>query len=232
VSGQFPLTPVLVRFSGPSGRILAAYSAYPNAVLVPVAVILTSAYWWLFGAPAIWTSRGQHAQDDADMDKLGILRERLLLPAIEAELARSRRFGHEFALVLATVDLAHRRFDYHEDEEWRAALAATATFFNKRGPLDRPTDGSDGFALLLSSGPEAVEGLVGACAPRQASRVAEGEPGGCCPCTLGHVFPARYHRGGSYAPPASPCAWLSATRRDSRMGLRRQKDHLQQRCGP
>lgn len=169
-----------------------SYVAFPNAVLVPVAVVLTSAYWWRFGAPAIWTSRGQLAEDDAGMDKLGILPERLLVPAIEAELARSRRFGHEFALVVATVDLAHRRFDYREYEEWRAALAATARLLQQtRTHIDRAYRmGADGFALLLSeSSPEGVEGLV-----RRLRRLArragpaEGEPGGPLPLHFGATF--------------------------------------------
>jgi GGDEF domain-containing protein len=175
---------------------LAAYSAFPSTVLVPVAVILTTAYWWLVGAPAIWTSRGLYAEDDADLDDLGIRSERLLVPAIEAELARSRRYGHEFAVVLATVDLAHRRFDYREDEAWRAAFAATAQLLQQtRSHLDRVYRmGADGFALLLSeSGPDAVEGLVRRL--RRLARLAEpaeGEPGGPLPLHFGAtLFPSR-----------------------------------------
>lgn len=171
---------------------LAAYAAFPNAVLVPVAVILTSAYWWLVGAPDILTSRRQYAEDDAGLDELGILPERHLVPAIEAELARSRRYGHEFAVVLATVDLAHRRFDYREDEAWRAAFAATAQLLQQtRNHLDQVyRTGADGFALLLSeSGPEGVEGLI-----RRLRRLArragpaEGEPGGPLPLHFGATF--------------------------------------------
>ena len=68
----------------------------------------------------------------------GAYEERLLRPAIEAELLRSQRFGREFALALVGVDELHRRFDYRDDEAWQAAFVATSNLLRStRVHVDR-----------------------------------------------------------------------------------------------
>ena len=122
----------------------------------------------------------------------GVYEERLLMPTLEAELARSRRFGRQCALVLAAVDERRERFDYHDDDAWERSLVATASLFRgTRNHIDRVYRyGPAGFALLLpESGARDVDGLV-----RRLRRVArsaepaEGQPGGPLPVHFGATF--------------------------------------------
>lgn len=99
----------------------------------------------------------------AEETESGIFAQAALLPALEVEIARSRRFNHEFALVMASVDEISRKFDYRRPEERAAAAAATARLLRTtRYNVDKVYRfGESTFAILLpESGPEAVEGMV------------------------------------------------------------------------
>jgi GGDEF domain-containing protein len=136
---------------------------------------------------------GAGSDDLAGVNKLsGIYEEHLLLPALEGELLRARRFGRNFALVLVGVDELHQRFDYRNPDEWQRAFTATAQLLRgTRVHIDRVYHyGPDGFAMLLPESGEAdVRGLV-----RRLSRLAknstpaEGEPGGPLPVHFGATF--------------------------------------------
>ena len=121
----------------------------------------------------------------------GVYDERHLRGALEAELTRARRFGHEFAFVLVGVDERRQRFDYRDDE-FQASFVATAGLLRgTRTHIDRVFRfGSDAFALILpESSDREVRGLV-----RRLRRVArdvrpaEGEPGGPLPVHFGATF--------------------------------------------
>jgi len=122
----------------------------------------------------------------------GVLRERLLKDAVEREIARSRRFGREFALMMVGVDPRRLRFDYRDDEQWLPAFQATAALLsNTRTNIDHVFRYGDRFfALLLpETGAEEVTGLI-----RRLNRLAkssdpaEGEPGGPLPIHVGVTF--------------------------------------------
>ena len=122
----------------------------------------------------------------------GAYEERLLRPAVEAELLRSQRFGREFALALVGVDELHRRLDYRDDEAWQAAFVATSNLLRStRVHVDRLyLNGTAGFALLLpESGPREVRGLIRRLrrATRQ-TKPGEGEVGGPLPTHFGATF--------------------------------------------
>ncbi|HLF79477.1 MAG TPA: GGDEF domain-containing protein [Dehalococcoidia bacterium] len=122
----------------------------------------------------------------------GVYDERLLRPALDAELARARRFNHQFALVLVGVDELRQRFDYRDQEAWNQGLAATANLLRStRTHIDRAYRfGNANFALILpESGEREVTGLIRRLrrVARQASP-AEGEPGGPLPTHFGATF--------------------------------------------
>ncbi len=122
----------------------------------------------------------------------GAYNERLLAGAIEAELMRSRRFGHRFALMFAGIDSITQRFDYRDAAQLGAGLRATAgVLLNTRKHVDRVfRRGATGFALLLpESGSEDIGGLIRRLnrAARKASPAA-GEPGGPLPLHFGVTF--------------------------------------------
>jgi diguanylate cyclase (GGDEF)-like protein len=130
-------------------------------------------------------------QSEVD-DETGVYQERLLNESIDRELVRSRRFGREFAVMLAGIDEMRLKFDYREDEKWDAGLKATAAvLLNTRHHIDRVYRfGEHGFALLLpETGPKEITGLV-----RRLARTAkkaeppEGEPGGPLPLHFGVTF--------------------------------------------
>jgi diguanylate cyclase (GGDEF)-like protein len=122
----------------------------------------------------------------------GVYEERLLVPALEAELVRSRRFGREFALVLVGIDELRQKFDYRDESTLKASLVATAQVLRStRAQIDRVYRmGETSFALILpESGEREVIGLI-----RRLRRVArrskpaEGEPGGPLPMHYGATF--------------------------------------------
>jgi diguanylate cyclase (GGDEF)-like protein len=125
-------------------------------------------------------------------EETGVYQERLLKESIERELVRSRRFGREFAIMLADVDSMRAKFDYREDEKWDVGFKATAgVLLNTRTHIDRVYRfGEHAFALLLpETGSKDITGLV-----RRLSRAAkrmsppEGEPGGPLPLHFGVTF--------------------------------------------
>jgi diguanylate cyclase (GGDEF)-like protein len=130
-------------------------------------------------------------QSEIDQDT-GVYQERLLQESIERELVRSRRFGREFAVMLAAIDPMRAKFDYREDEKWQQGVKATAfMLLNTRTHIDRVYAYGDGaFALLLpETGSKDITGLV-----RRLARAAkganppEGEPGGPLPLHFGVTF--------------------------------------------
>lgn len=126
-------------------------------ISVTVLLILTAAFFWLAGA--------DNARRRLEWEgySLGIQPQSLLVPAIEAELARSRRFGRGFALVIANSDALHRRFTLRQTKDQQAAAIATAELLSQtRERVDRVFRyGPNGFALLLpESEPAAVEGMI------------------------------------------------------------------------
>ncbi len=96
-------------------------------------------------------------------DEFGIYPRRLLRSALQAELARSRRYQRQFALVIVSSDELSRRFDCRSGRRWRAALAGmTRLLQTTRADIDRVFDlGGDRFAVLLpEAGPVGVIGLA------------------------------------------------------------------------
>jgi GGDEF domain-containing protein len=136
---------------------------------------------------------GASREDLVGIDQAtGVYEERLLRPAFEAELVRSRRFERQFALVLVGLDELRQRFDYRNDEQWRASFIATGQLLRgTRTHIDRVYRyGETGFAMLQpESGDLEVLGLV-----RRLRRVAnraapdEGEPGGPLASHYGATF--------------------------------------------
>jgi diguanylate cyclase (GGDEF)-like protein len=122
----------------------------------------------------------------------GVYEERLMRPAIEAELARARRFNRQVALVLVGIDGMRQRFDYRDETAWVSSFNATANLLRStRLHIDRVYRyGATGFALLLpESGEREVTGLVRRL--RRVSRRAEppeGEAGGPLPTHFGATF--------------------------------------------
>jgi len=115
-----------------------------------------------------------------------------LRPSLEAELARSRRFGRTFSLVLVGIDEMRQKFDYRDQESWAASLASTERLLrNTRQNVDRVFHrGEGGFAMILPESSEKdVVGMVRRL--RRLARVAspaEGEPGGPLPSHYGATF--------------------------------------------
>jgi diguanylate cyclase (GGDEF)-like protein len=132
------------------------------------------------------------SQSDGLNLETGVFEATQLKPAIEAELARSRRFGRTFSLVLVGIDEMRQKFDYRDADVWQASLAATARLLRQtRLNVDRVFHyGTDGFALILPESDEKdVSGLVRRLR-RQARKAspAEGEPGGPLPAHFGATF--------------------------------------------
>jgi GGDEF domain-containing protein len=122
----------------------------------------------------------------------GIFHAHQLKPALQAELARSRRFRRTFALVVANIDELRQRFDYRDEALWRASLDATTRLLREtRNNVDRVFHYKDnGFAMILpEAGGKDIAGLV-----KRLRRIAhsmkpsEGEPGGPMPVRFGATF--------------------------------------------
>jgi GGDEF domain-containing protein len=129
----------------------------------------------------------------SDLDpETGVFNERGLVEAIEAEIARSRRFGRGFAFMIARVSDLSQRFDYRDATEWKAGLRASATVLRTtRARIDRVyLHGDRGFALILpETGQREVTGLVRRLIrTAKRSNPAEGEPGGPLPMHFGVTF--------------------------------------------
>ncbi len=121
----------------------------------------------------------------------GVYEARLLRPALEAELVRSRRFGREFALVLVGIDHLRQKFDYRHEAVWRASFQATAQLLCTTRAYDRVfRHEATGFAILLpEAGSKEVLGLVRRLRLMARRRKpAEGEPGGPLPVQFGATF--------------------------------------------
>jgi diguanylate cyclase (GGDEF)-like protein len=132
------------------------------------------------------------SQSEGRNSETGVFEATQLKPALDAELARSRRFGRTFSLVLIGIDEMRQKFDYRDAEVWQASLAATARLLRQtRLNVDRVFHyGANGFALILPESDEKdVSGLVRRLR-RQArkSSPAEGEPGGPLPAHFGATF--------------------------------------------
>jgi diguanylate cyclase (GGDEF)-like protein len=122
----------------------------------------------------------------------GIFNANQLRPALQAELARSRRFRRTFSLVLVDIDEMRQKYDYRSETSWKSSLGATTRVLREtRHNVDRVFHYKDNsFAILL---PEASEkdivGLV-----KRLRRIArsmkppEGEPGGPIPVHFGATF--------------------------------------------
>jgi diguanylate cyclase (GGDEF)-like protein len=115
-----------------------------------------------------------------------------MLPALEAELARARRFERRFALVLVGLDKRHERYAFRDEAEWQASYLATARLLRKtRANIDRVYRyGSSAFALILpESGEKEVTGLVRRLRKTATSmRPRESEPGDPLPVAFGATF--------------------------------------------
>jgi GGDEF domain-containing protein len=122
----------------------------------------------------------------------GIYDENQLRPALNIELARSRRFGRTFALVLVGIEEMRQKFDYRDDLVWHASLEATTKLLREtRQNVDRVFHyKNDGFAMILPESTEAdIPGLVKRLRSLARSmRPAEGEPGGPMPVHFGATF--------------------------------------------
>jgi GGDEF domain-containing protein len=122
----------------------------------------------------------------------GLYDENQLRPALSIELARSRRFGRTFALVLVGIEEMRQKFDYRDDAVWRASLDATTKLLREtRQNVDRVFHYKNGgFAMILPESTEQdIPGLVKRL--RQLGRSMkppEGEPGGPMPVHFGATF--------------------------------------------
>ncbi|HLF71715.1 MAG TPA: diguanylate cyclase [Dehalococcoidia bacterium] len=136
---------------------------------------------------------GRTGEELAGFDELtGSFDQRLLAQAVEFELARSRRFNRDFALVLVGLDPLRQKFDYRDPAIHAASFTATAQLLgNTRKHIDRLYRyGKDGFALILPESNERdvsgltkrLRGLARRATPR------EGEPGGPMPVNFGASF--------------------------------------------
>ena len=93
----------------------------------------------------------------------GVFQASQLRPAVESELARSRRFGRTFSLVVVGIDEMRQKYDYRDPAVWEASLAATARLLrNTRHNVDRVFHyGDNGFAMVLPESSEKdVVGMV------------------------------------------------------------------------
>jgi GGDEF domain-containing protein len=122
----------------------------------------------------------------------GIFHAHQLKPALQAELARSRRFRRTFALVLANIGELRQKFDYRDEALWRASLDATTRLLREtRNNVDRVYHYKDnGFAMILpEAGGKDIAGLVKRLRRiAQTMKPSEGEPGGPMPVRFGATF--------------------------------------------
>jgi diguanylate cyclase (GGDEF)-like protein len=132
------------------------------------------------------------SQSEGRNAETGVFEATQLKPALDAELARSRRFGRTFSLVLIGIDEMRQKFDYRDADAWQASLAATARLLRQtRLNVDRVFHyGANGFALILPESDEKDVSGRGRRLRRQArkSSPAEGEPGGPLPAHFGATF--------------------------------------------
>jgi diguanylate cyclase (GGDEF)-like protein len=137
----------------------------------------------------------QHLEDSAaeytDLET-GIQSERALRTTLEKEVARSRRFGRQFSLMLVGLDRRRLRFDHRGDNDWRTAFQTTKNLLrSSRANIDRLFRyGERSFALVLpETGPAEVTGLI-----KRLNRLARafnparGEPDGPTPINFGVTF--------------------------------------------
>jgi hypothetical protein len=78
---------------------------------------------------------GRSMEDVATDPVTGAYEASMLRAGIESEMARSRRFGREFALVLVGIDELRQRFDYRQEEVRDASYRATAQLLKPSLPL-------------------------------------------------------------------------------------------------
>jgi GGDEF domain-containing protein len=136
---------------------------------------------------------GSGSSDLAGLNpETGIFDESQLLPTLEGELARSRRFGRTFSLVLVGIDEMRQKFDYRDDVAHRLSRDATANLLRQtRHNVDRVFHyRSDGFAIIL---PETTDKDIPGLVKRlrrlaRGMKPAEGEPGGPMPVHFGATF--------------------------------------------
>jgi diguanylate cyclase (GGDEF)-like protein len=182
---------LLFRFDNGSFQITEALLELPGLLIVAAGVFLVREQQGALEeeADALADFIGHKSEID---EETGVYEERLLEESIERELVRSRRFGREFALMLADIDELRAKFDYREDSMWNAAFKATAgVLLNTRTHIDRVYRfGEHGFALLLpETGANDISGLI-----RRLARAAksanppEGQPGGPLPLHFGVTF--------------------------------------------
>lgn len=122
----------------------------------------------------------------------GIFDANQLRPALSVELARSRRFGRTFSLVLVGLDEKRQKFDYRDDSLWKASQDATTRLLREtRFNVDRVFHYKEGgYAILL---PETSEKEVPGLVKRlrrlaRSMKPAEGEQGGPLPVHFGATF--------------------------------------------
>ena len=122
----------------------------------------------------------------------GIYDESQLRPTIEGELARSRRFGRTFSVVLVGIDEMRQKFDFRDDVAHRLSRDATANLLRQtRHNVDRVFHyRTEGFAIIL---PETTEKDIPGLVKRlrrlaRGMKPAEGEPGGPMPVHFGATF--------------------------------------------
>ncbi len=188
------LPAALATWAGPNylRSFLQDYEMLGTEMLLELPAILGLAATALMARGLTQALVGPAAPGQEIDEATGLYKERLLVGALEAEVARSRRFRRTFTLVYAGLDEIRQRFDYRTDVEFEQAMVATATVLRStRAGVDRVfLRGTRGFALLLpETGPGDIEGMV-----RRLSRVArraspaEGEPGGPLPMHFGVTF--------------------------------------------
>ena len=122
----------------------------------------------------------------------GVFNANQLRPALEAELARSRRFRRTFSLVLVDIDEMRQKFDYRDEILWKTSLGATTRMLREtRHNVDRVFHYKENsFAMIL---PEASEKDIVGLVKRlrrvgRSMKPPEGEPGGPIPVHFGATF--------------------------------------------
>lgn len=171
--------------NGKDGLAAAVLNLGGLLVFGMVAVLLARA------SAALQAGRGTHFPDGID-PQTGAFEERLLRGALEAELARARRFRRCFALVLVSARPRDPDARRREAQTWQLSYVATAQLLLRtRLLVDRVfLYGPSGFAMILpESGPREVAGLI-----RRLRRLGslvqppEGQPGGPFPIVFGATF--------------------------------------------
>ena len=122
----------------------------------------------------------------------GLFDANQLRPALEAEVARSRRFRRTFSLMLVGMDEMRQKYDYRDEVSWKASLGATRRILREtRRNVDRVFHyKDDSFAIILpESGEKDIPGLVKRLRKlARTMRPAEGEAGGPLPVHFGATF--------------------------------------------